>query len=196
MQADLNNISKWCLENKLFLNPVKTELLVIQTKKQIMTSLYKINDTVIKSFPYHKHLGILIDNKLNFHLNTEKLITSCYRKWGILKFICKYCDANTFLLLYKTFILPKIEFSNVIFTLNDSNMIKIENVQRTITRYICYKMGQNGLNYINRLESLKLLPLCIRKDIKILRLINKIIVNENIPENWKNILVFKRTGRN
>ena len=75
-------------------------------------------------------------------------------------------------------------------------MNKLENVQRCITRFICYKLGQNNLIYIDRLKCLDLLPLSTRRDMKIIKLINRIIVNENIPENWINNLVFKRTSRN
>jgi len=59
------------------------------------------------------------------------------------KFICKNDDSDNFLSLNKTFILTKLEYSNLIFTLNNNNMEKIEKVQRNITQFISYKMGKN-----------------------------------------------------
>jgi len=143
LQSDLNNISQWCSENELSLNPNKTELLNIHTKYEYITSLYKINKTFIKTVESHKHLGIYLDKKLNFNLNTEEVISKSFKKWGILKFICKNHDSDIFLSLYKTFILPKLEYSNLIFTLNNNNMEKIEKVQRNITKFISYKMAKN-----------------------------------------------------
>ena len=99
-----------------------------------MTSLYKINNTVIKSVNLHKHLGLIIDKKLNFYLNTENVISKSYKKWGILKFLCKHYDYETFLALYKTYILPILEYSNTVYTLNNKNIEKIETVQRKITK--------------------------------------------------------------
>ena len=64
-------------------------------------------------FSTHKHLGVILDKKLKFNFNVEKLITKTFRKWGILKFICKNHDFETYLSLYKTFILPVLEYSNV-----------------------------------------------------------------------------------
>ena len=114
LQKDLDNISQWCADNYLKLNPIKTELLSIYTKPQLVNSLYKINNCNIKAVEEHKHLGIILDNKLNFNANVEMIITKSLKKWGILKYLCKNYDSQTFLLLYKTFILPILEHSNVI----------------------------------------------------------------------------------
>ncbi len=109
---------------------------------------------------------------------------------------CKNHDSDTFLSLYKTFILPKLKYSNLIFTLNNSNVEKIEKVQTNITKFISYKMGKNDSNYIERLKNLKLLLLSVRRDLKILKLINSVITNINIPQNWLNLFTFKRSQRN
>ncbi len=128
------------MENELSLNPNKTKLLSIQTKHEIFTSLYKINKTFIKSVTQHKHLGIILNKKLNFKTNTEEIVSKCLKKWGLLKFIYKGYDSDTFLSLYKTFILPKIEFSNLIYTLSDTNMKKIEKLHRKMSKFICFKI--------------------------------------------------------
>jgi hypothetical protein len=45
-------------------------------------------------------------------------------------------------------------------------------------------------------KNLKLLPLSVRRDLKILKLINSVVTNINIPQNWLNLFTFKRSQRN
>ena len=95
-----------------------------------MTSLYRINKTIIRSVECHKHLGIIIDKKFNFNLQVENLVWKAFKKWGIIKYICKSYDTDIFILLYKSYILPLLEFSNIIFTLNNNNMDRIDSSKK------------------------------------------------------------------
>jgi hypothetical protein len=74
-------------------------------------------------------------------------------------------------------------------------MKKFETVQRKIIKFLCFKKGQNDCNYIERLKILNLLPLSVRRDLKIMKLINSVILNENTPRNWLNLLELKRSQR-
>ena len=56
-------------------------------------------------------------------------------------------------------------------------------------------MESNDYNYLDRLKCLNLVSLSVRRDVKVIKLINRIIINDNTPLNWSNILEFKRTER-
>ncbi len=56
-------------------------------------------------------------------------------------------------------------------------------------------MGKSDSNYLNRQEFLKLLSLTVRRDIKVVKLINRITLNDFIPQNWLNIFCFSKTKR-
>jgi hypothetical protein len=45
-------------------------------------------------------------------------------------------------------------------------MKKLEQVQRKITKYKCFKMDKIDDNYIERLNCLELLPLSVRREVK------------------------------
>ncbi|MGH7749739.1 MAG: hypothetical protein ACREQ5_33985, partial [Candidatus Dormibacteria bacterium] len=111
--------------------------------------------------------------------------------------ICNFANTETLLQMYKTYILTIIEYCNHIYYPNITQIKKLESIQRYITRYICYKNGKIDLNYIKRLEYLKLKPLLVRKQSKVLKIIFQIIHNFNdIQNNWKNklTLIKSRNG--
>ena len=93
--------------------------------------------------------------------------------------------------LFTKHILPILEYSNTVYTLNNKNIEKIEKVQKKITKFLCFKTNIINVNYIERLKYLKLLPLSVRRDVKILKIINRIILNLNIHDNWSNSFEFK-----
>ena len=74
-------------------------------------------------------------------------------------------------------------------------MLKIEKVQRKITKFITYKLGECALSYPERLKKLNLTPLSVRRDVKIIKFINRIITNRESPEDWIKNFEFKRNSR-
>src|SRR5579862_8323970 len=56
-------------------------------------------------------------------------------------------------------------------------------------------MAKCHSNYLNRIEFLKLLPLSVRRGIKVVKLNNRIILNDCIPQNRLNIFSFSKTKR-
>jgi hypothetical protein len=71
----------------------------------------------------------------------------------------------------KLLLLPKIEFSILNYTLSDINVSKISKL--TATKW-------QSLNYLNRL-SLNLILLTVRRDKKVIKLINRIKMKDPIP---------------
>ncbi len=57
-------------------------------------------------------------------------------------------------------------------------------------------MTKSELNYLKRLQTLNLLPLTVRRDIKVIKLINRIIMKDSIPQNWLNVFSFSKTKCN
>ena len=112
------------------------------------------------------------------------------RKWTTIKRLCPFANQKIFLNLYKTYILPLIEYSYFAWIPNKTQTQKIESIQRHITEYISFKSGLKNLNYFERLEKLDLIPITVRKNLKVLTFIFKSIHNyTDIPNNWKNIFI-------
>lgn len=194
MQTELNHVFNWSLKNNLILNPNKSIHLRFYSKKIVNLNDYKLNNITIETKLNHKHLGLIIDNKLFFNDHTESIVNKSLQKWAILKRICSNADSNVLLRLYKTYIMPIIEYSNFCWVPNGGQIDKIESVQRQITKFICNKLMLYSINYKERLLKLNLKPLQLRREILCLRHAYNCIHNRNcVPLNWREKFKIKET---
>ncbi len=93
-----------------------------------------------------------------------------------------------FLRLYKSYLLPLLEYANLCWVPNNSQCYQIESVERQVTKFICYKNGFCDISYEKRLESLNLDSIQMRRETNILIFVFKCIHNyEGVPNIWKNI---------
>ena len=179
------------------LNDNKSKHMRFTNRKVSLNFIYNINGKTIETVTKHKHLGILYDNKLSFNDHCNDILHKSFSKFKFLKFICRKTDCKTILKLYKTYILPIIEFSCNCWVPNKTQSDLLESIQRHITKYICYKSNNNYLTYEQRLNILDLKSLKHRREINALKLVQKIKCNYNtIPINWFNYFQFYNTTRN
>jgi hypothetical protein len=108
-------------------------------------------------------------------------VNKALKKFSMLKRLCPRADGNTFLKMYKTYILSILENYNLGFYTNLSNTNRIESVQKKVTTFICNKLGKYYLNYEQRLKYLKLNTLQNRK---LIRGLNP------LPQSWLNSILF------
>ena len=103
LQNDLNYIVDYSKINGLKINVTKTYNLRVNTQKFHDYNVYKINNDYIESVRTHRHLGIILDYKLNFNDNIDNIVNKSVKKWSTLKHICKKAYSLVFLSLYKTY---------------------------------------------------------------------------------------------
>ena len=195
LQTDLNNVDNYCLNKELTLNENKSKHLRITFRHKDLP-LYTLKNKSIENTSIHKHLGVTYDMKMTFNDHCSDIITKSMRKYNILKNICKSVNGITFLNLYKTYVLPIIEYSNNCWVPNKSQSERIEKIQRKISKYICYKMGKQDLKYEDRLKLLNIFSLKTRREANALKLIFNIKQSPNNFPNWTQLLEFYTTSRN
>ena len=97
-------------------DPTKPPVLVVfSNKRNSITPVLFFNGIQIKVLHEHKHLGLILDNKLNFKSHTAECIRKCKRILGSLKLISKYLPRSALDRCYKSFIRSKLEYGDVIF---------------------------------------------------------------------------------
>ena len=78
LNSDLLLISKWAFNWKMLFNPDPTKLtqeVIFPKKKKTQTHPIKsLNNIQVEKVPYKKHLGILLDEKLNFKQHVASAI--------------------------------------------------------------------------------------------------------------------------
>ena len=119
MQELCDNLSDWCIRNKLVINcdVNKTEAIILKTKaikNKPQPPELQINGKAIRYVKNTKVLGVVVDDELNFKAHALKKLNESNKKWGM---ITKSTNRNhglnifSLALLLKTMILTKIFYA-------------------------------------------------------------------------------------
>ena len=117
VQDDLNGICDWCNTFKLTINCDKTKVLWCYSERSIPDltdcKLTLGNDTlnVVKEFNY---LGVIIDTHLKFAKQCNKVTSSARQKLYHLRKLRKVMDKKLSILLYKSMILPVMDYGDCV----------------------------------------------------------------------------------
>ena len=119
MNRDLSTISDWAYQWKMRFNPDPNkpaeEILFSQkTHSPYHPPLY-FNGAGVKRVNYHKHLGLTLDNKLNFVRHIRDKISTA-KKWiGLIKHLSTYIPPKCLDQIYKMQIRPHLDYCDIIF---------------------------------------------------------------------------------
>ena len=99
LNNDLLLISKWAYNWKLLFNPDPSKqaqevLFSIKMKTQIHPTI-SFNNIQVKRASHHKHLGILLDEKLNFKQHIDTTILKINKGISVIKTSETVCRGNS-----------------------------------------------------------------------------------------------------
>ena len=88
------------------------------------------NSPVIKT-THHKHLGLILDEKLNFKEHLKEKMSKAYKGIAVLRKLQNIIPRNSLLTIYKSFIRPHLDYGDIIYHQpnNGSLCQKIESIQ-------------------------------------------------------------------
>ena len=159
LQEDLNSALNWSQAWQMNFNIDKCHALHMGFNS--MHYPYRIDGFIIDSVPEEKDLGVIIDNKLNFHRHVMETVKKANNTLGCIRRSIKFRDKNIMLPLYIAHVRSRLEYASVIWNPYKLKDIRaIEYVQRRATKLI---RGMYGLSYEDRLKSLDLPSLQYRR---------------------------------
>ena len=133
LNNDSNSIYKWCCENKMVINTDKTKSMLICSKQRLNTLLVNdninvyIGGTQLESSKLEKLLGVRIDANLTWQDQVDHVCKMVGSRLGLLRRIKKYIDIPTIILYFNGYILPYIDYCNLICgTCSQGNNDRIE----------------------------------------------------------------------
>ena len=93
--------------------------------------LIKFNNDGISKCPHQKHLGIVLDSKLNFSAHVDQKIKKCNRIIGLIRRLSVTLPRNALLTIYKTFVRPHLDYGDILYDKpnNENFQNKLEKVQ-------------------------------------------------------------------
>ena len=73
------------------------------------------NHSKVKAVPAQKHLGLLLDSKLNFNLHLKTVIDKITKSINVLRKLCFQILRLSLITIYKSFIRSQLEYADVIY---------------------------------------------------------------------------------
>jgi hypothetical protein len=177
IEACLEEISQWMTQNKLHINPDKTELLVISSKyrqKQIPKISIKFQESIIQSTNKARNLGILFDSYLNFHDHISSILKSGYFHLRNIKSASKYLTTKSIETLIHAFVTSRLDNCNaILYNLPVYEIFRLQKLQNCAARIISQTTVRQHITPI--LLRLHWLPIKYRIMYKILVITHKCI---------------------
>ena len=73
------------------------------------------NEIPVKRVTETTHLGLVLDEKLNFRSHISDKVKTATKGLGLLKFLAKYTTRKRLSLLYKIYVRPHLDYGDVIY---------------------------------------------------------------------------------
>ena len=91
----------------------------------------KFNNNSIAKCPSQKHLGIVLDSKLNFNSHVDEKIKICNKLIGLIRKLSVKLPRNALLTIFKSFFRPHLDYGDILYDKpnNESFQNKIEKAQ-------------------------------------------------------------------
>ena len=135
LNDDLSRISEWAHKWKMLFNPdiTKQAQAVIFSRKntKIEHPIVYFNEVSVAHTTCQKHLGMHLDEKLNFNHHVKEKIAKANKGIGLIRKLAHVLPRQSLLTIYKSFIRPHLDYGDIIYDQpnNESFCNLIEKVQ-------------------------------------------------------------------
>lgn len=170
LQDCLCCIQNWMFQNKLKLNPDKTEFLLIGHERQRgkYLSLFPISLMGVQTNPAKsaRNLGVVFDQNFTFKAHISKLCSSCYYHIRDLRRIRKHLNMEHAKTLAMALVMSRLDYCNSLFQgLAGKDIHRLQRIQNSLARVVCKRSSLSPSAPLRR--SLHWLPIGFRINFKI-----------------------------
>ena len=139
-QSIMNTLEMWLCANKLSLNVKKTNYCIFHSPSYIIPKncdFIKIGSKQIERVTYVKYLGLIIDDKLNWKLQSNELARNLVKTASTLKFIRNHIPYQCKKQLYYAYAYSKIIYGIEVYdNANKTNINKLQVLQNRILKIL------------------------------------------------------------
>ena len=135
LNNDLSLMSKWAYDCKMLFNPDPknpAQEVIFSRKKQSQSHpTISLNNIHMERASYQRHLGIIIDEKLNLKQHVDNVILKVDKGISEIKKLRHSLPRKSLITIYKAFLRPLIDYGDIIYDQppNESFCEKLESVQ-------------------------------------------------------------------
>ena len=117
LNSDLRKISEWAFKQKMSFNPDSTkqapEVIFPRDRIKLGHPLIKFNNLPVQNASSQKHLGMILNEKLNFHLKEKYLKFN--KSIGVIKKLQNILPRQALLTIYKSCVRPHLDYGDIIY---------------------------------------------------------------------------------
>lgn len=128
MNADLDKINEWANKWLVNFNAQKTKSMLVSRKLETVNPPLFFNNVQIDEVENHKHLGIILNNKLSWYQHTDNIVTRARKKLDILHRMRYKLDRKSLETLYFAYVRPPLEYGDEVWS--DCDDYCIENIEK------------------------------------------------------------------
>ena len=119
LNTELLLISKWSYNWKMLFNPGLTkpahEVPFSRKKKTQILPAIVFNNIQVEKASHHKHLGILLDEKLNFKQHIDSTILKINKGISVIEKHRHSLPRKSLMTIYNAFLRPLIDYRDIIY---------------------------------------------------------------------------------
>lgn len=141
LQTSLTEVSNWCTENNMLLNPEKTKSMIVATRQKHQRGLnpltLSIDGQAIEQVTEHRHLGVVIDNQLKWEAHISSLSRSVAKNVYLLSRLKHVVSPEASYFFFHSHIMSRINYvSNVWDNCSEVHMKKLDSVHRRAVKHL------------------------------------------------------------
>ena len=178
LKSTLSCVQDWMFNNKLKLNPDKTEFLIIGNKSQRakFDSIFPIdlmgNSTTPSSSV--RNLGVIFDKDLNFNDHVSAVCKSCNYHMRDFRRVRKHLNMDTAIALANALVSSRLDYCNsLLYGITNTELNRLQRIQNGLCRIITHTSRFSHIT--PHLKALHWLPVRFRIKFKICTLTYKAI---------------------
>ena len=145
LESDFEHVSNWCKKWRLNANPAKTTCMLLSTRGHHPITV-TLRGTKVTQVATQKVLGITLDENLNFKAHIAESATkakAALNKISVLSSTLGGASAEVMLLLYKSCVLPLLEYGVAIWSSGDKSPLMTVQ-QQGLTRILGAMQNTSG----------------------------------------------------
>lgn len=181
LQNDIDKLYEWSVINKLLLNIEKCHVVIFSNKIVPSQQLYRINTLPLAQRSSVNDLGVIFDDKLKFDEHVNSIVKKSNSMLGfIARTTTDFQNQACLKYLYNALVRSRLEYNTSVWNPYQSNHKGIiERVQRKYTRIVFFKMRHEPQSYKERLKTLDMLELEMRREYFDACLLHKLVHNRD-----------------
>lgn len=183
---NLRRIAEWSDAYGLKVNPLKTQVMIIGSKRMVdkvdwsTVPNVELGGVIIPYSKSVKNLGLTLDQCLTWNLQLEAISRKLFASAGSMRRLRNFLPTATKVELAQSLLLPVLDYADACYLdLTEDQLNKLERLQNFCIRFI---FGLRKYDHVSEFRNkLKWLPIRLRRNTHILSLLYTILFSPSAP---------------